>query len=192
MKSKLKLNIREFLKYKFYNSLFLGISVGSIFVLYAPLEPSIYSLGGIALAFGMILIAKLYYKIMNIEYFFKISLLVELVLLAIIAYFLLFSYSYTSALILYAGYQLSFAFGSYLVRAETLFLRKTQPIAFVDVIKQKGYLVGMFLSWGFYKILEEFIGISDKQMQVYEIHHFLLFLELLIIFYLFKSFQRRS
>lgn len=188
---KLQLRIRAFLKYKFFNSLFLGISVGSIFVLYSPLEPSIYSLGGIALAFGMIAVAKLYYKILNIEYFFKISLFVELVLLAIIGYFLLFSYNYTSALIMYAGYQLSFTFGSYLVRAETLFLKKRAPISFVDVIKQKGYLVGMLLSWGFYKSLE-FIGINDKQEQVYTIHYLLFLLELLIIFSLLKSFQRRA
>ena len=92
---------------------------------------------------------------------------------------------------MYAGYQLSFTFGSYLVRAETLFLKKRAPISFVDVIKQKGYLVGMFLSWGFYKSLEYF-GINDKQIQVYDIHYLLLFLELDIIFYLFKSFKRKS
>jgi len=190
LKSNLKLNIREFLKYKFYNSLFVGISVGSIFALYAPLEPRVYSLGGIALAFGMLLIAKFYYKIMNIEYFFKISLFVELILLAVIGYFLLASYSYTSAFVFYCGYQLAFTFGSYLVRAETLFLRKTQPITFVDVVKQKGYLAGMFIAWGFYESLELFFGITDKQIQVYEIHYFLFCMELFIIFYLLKSFKR--
>ncbi|DAB30291.1 MAG TPA: hypothetical protein CFH84_04980 [Sulfurimonas sp. UBA12504] len=182
--------MREFLKYKFYNSLFVGISVGSIFALYAPLEPRVYSLGGIALAFGMLLIAKFYYKIMNIEYFFKISLFVELILLAVIGYFLLASYSYTSAFVFYCGYQLAFTFGSYLVRAETLFLRKTQPITFVDVVKQKGYLAGMFIAWGFYESLELFFGITDKQIQVYEIHYFLFCMELFIIFYLLKSFKR--
>ena len=40
-----------FIRYKFFNSLFLGLSVGAIFTLYAPLEPSIYSLGGVFLPF---------------------------------------------------------------------------------------------------------------------------------------------
>jgi len=186
---KIKLNIREFLKYKLLNSAFLGISVGSIFVLYTPLMPSVYSVGGILLALGMLLVAKFYYKILNINYFFKISLFVELVLLFVITYFLLFSYSYITALIVYAGYQFTFTFGSYLIRAETLFLKKTKPMELVDVAKQKGYLFGMLVSYIFYTSLEYFFSISDKQTQVYLIHFLLVFLELLIIFYLIKSFR---
>lgn len=187
---KIKLNIREFLKYKLLNSAFLGISVGSIFVLYTPLMPSVYSIGGILLALGMLFIAKFYYKILNINYFFKISLFVEFILLFVISYFLLFSYSYITALIVYTGYQLTFTFGSYLIRAETLFLKKTKPIELVDVAKQKGYLLGMLISYIFYTSLEYFFALSDKQTQVYLIHFLLLFLELLIIFYLVKSFRR--
>lgn len=111
-----KLNTREFIKYKLLNSLFLGFSVGTIFAIYTPLSPSIYSMGGILLAIGMLVIAKFYYKILNMEYFYKISLLVELVLLFAITYFLIFSYNYTTALIYYIGYQLTFTFGSYLIR----------------------------------------------------------------------------
>jgi len=185
-----KLNIREFIKYKFLNSLFLGVSVGSIFVLYTPLSPSIYSIGGIALALAMLIIAKFYYKILNINYFYKISLFVELVLLFVICYFLIFSYSYISALIIYIGYQVTFSFGSYLVRAETLFLKKSTPITLVDVAKQKGYLFGMLISYIFYKSLEYLLNIKDKELQVYDIHFLLLTLQLLIIFYLIKSFKR--
>jgi hypothetical protein len=185
----IKLNIRAFLKYKLLNSLFLGLSVGSIFILYTPLKPSIYSIGGVALALSMLALAKFYYKIMNIEYFYRISLFVELVLLFILGYFLLFSYSYTTALIVYAGYQISFTFGSYLIRAETLFLKKAEALAFVDVAKQKGYLLGMLLSYFFYETLEHFLFIVEKQMQVYLIHFLLLALEGLIIFYLLKSFK---
>lgn len=185
----IKLNIREFLKYKLLNSAFLGISVGSIFVLYTPLMPSVYSIGGIFLALGMLVVAKFYYKILNINYFFKISLFVELVLLFVITYFLLFSYSYTTALIIYVGYQLTFTFGSYLIRAETLFLKKTKPIELVDVTKQKGYLLGMLISYLFYTFSEYIFSISDKQIQVYTIHFLLLALQLLIIFYLVKSFR---
>ena len=40
---KLRINNRNFIKYKFFNSLFLGTSIGSIFTIYTPLEPSVYS-----------------------------------------------------------------------------------------------------------------------------------------------------
>ena len=186
---KTKLNIREFLKYKLLNSAFLGLSVGSIFILYTPLMPSVYSIGGILLALGMLIVAKFYYKILNIDYFYKISLFVELVLLFVVTYFLLFSYSYTSAFIVYVGYQVTFTFGSYLVRAETLFLKKSKPIELVDVAKQKGYLLGMLVSYLFYTALEYFFNIIDKQIQVYDIHFLLLTLQGLIIFYLIKSFK---
>lgn len=188
----LKLNVREFIKYKLLNSLFLGISVGSIFVLYAPLQPSVYSLGGIFLALAMLIVAKFYYKILNIEYFFKISLFVEVVLLLGVSYFLLFSYSYATAFIIYLGYQVTFTFGSYLIRAETLFLRRSKPLELVDVAKQKGYLFGMLISYVFYQILEYYFTLTDKQTQVYLIHFLLLLTQISIIYYLFKSFKKLS
>jgi len=116
----LKLNPKWYLRYKFLNSLFLGLSVGAIFTIYAPLKPSIYSIGGIALAIGMLFIARLYHKILTISWFYRISLLVELVLLVVIVVFLIRPYTYQTALLVYLGYQLTFVFGSYLVRAETL------------------------------------------------------------------------
>jgi hypothetical protein len=184
-----KINTREFLKYKLLNSAFLGVSVGSIFTLYAPLMPSVYSIGGIALALAMLFLAKLYSKILNIGSFYKISLLVEFIMLFLILYFLLFSYSYATALLFYVGYQTTFVFGSYLIRAETLFLRRAKILEFVDVAKQKGYLVGLLLSYLFYEFLEQFYAIEEKQTQVYLLHFLLLLSQLLIIFYLFKSFK---
>jgi len=189
---KTTLNIREFLKYKLLNSLFLGLSVGSIFILYTPLMPSVYSIGGIFLALGMLIVAKFYYKILNMEYFYKISLFVELVLLFIIGYFLIFSYSYTTAFIIYIGYQVTFTFGSYLIRAETLFLKRSKSIELVDVAKQKGYLFGMLISYLFYLFIENILSITDKQTQVYDIHLLLLILQLFIIFYLIKSFKDKQ
>jgi len=41
----LKLIPQWFIRYKFFNSLSLGLSVGAIFTIYTPLEPSVYSLG---------------------------------------------------------------------------------------------------------------------------------------------------
>lgn len=185
--SKRKIDTRNFIKYKFLNSLFLGISVGSIFIIYAPLAPSIYSIGGILLALGMLVIAKFYSKILNINSFFKISLFVEFVVLASIILFLIFSYSYMTALFVYSGYQLTFTFGSYLVRAETILLRRSTILTYVDVAKQKGYLVGMVLSYSFYKA-SEYFNITDHQIQVYNLHFILVLLELFILFYLYKSF----
>jgi len=187
----LELQFKEYLKYKFLNSLFLGLSVGSIFILYTPLMPSIYSIGGVLLALSMLVVAKFYYKILNIHYFYKISLFIELILLSVLVYFLLFSYSYITALIIYIGYQITFVFGSYLVRAETLFLKKTKFLEYVDVAKQKGYLLGMVFSYFFYTFLEKFFEIHDKQVQVYNIHFLLVCVEVMIIYYLTHSFRTR-
>tara|TARA_B110001454_G_scaffold48820_1_gene48068 strand:- start:24 stop:617 length:594 start_codon:yes stop_codon:yes gene_type:complete len=186
----LKINHRAFISYKFFNSLFTGISVGSIFIIYTPLSPSVYSLGGIVLAALMLVVAMFYAKILNNHYFFRISLFVELVLLAMVVCFLLFSYSHQTALMIYIGYQLSFVFGSYLVRAETLALKKDKILTFVDVAKQAGYLIGLAISFLFYKVLEYRFGIIDNQLQVYNLHYLLVVVEVLIIYLLVKSFSK--
>jgi 3-methyladenine DNA glycosylase AlkC len=93
-------------------------------------------LGGIILALAMLFVAKFYSKIMNIYYFFRISLIVEIVAFLLVLYFLLFSYSYVTALFVYIGYQLTFVFGSYLVRAETILIKRSQILTFLDVAKQ--------------------------------------------------------
>ena len=170
----------------------MGLGIGSIFIVYAPLEPSVYSAGGIILAFSMLLVAKLYYKILTIEYFYRISLLVELIMLFGMGWFLLFSFNYMSALVYYISYQATFTFGSYLVRAETLFLKKSALLTLVDVIKQKGYLAGMLLSYIFYKLLENTLHVSDKNIQVYEMNITLFIVELAIIFFLIRSFAKEK
>ena len=180
-----------YLKYKFLNSLFLGLSVGAVFTIYAPLKPSIYSLGGIALALGMLLIARLYDIILNIEWFYKISLFVEFVLLAVMVLFLIHPYTYQTALLVYIGYQLTFVFGSYLVRAETLIAKSDDFLTTIDTAKQTGYLVGMGASYLFYKVLE-YQGITKNQDKVYDLHFLLIALELLIIFSIIKSFVRKA
>jgi len=183
------LHVRNYLYYKFLNSLFLGLSVGSIFVLYTPLKPSIFSIGGIFLALGMLVVAKFYDKIMNLEAFFYITLFVEFIVLGFVLTFLILNYSYMSALLVYLGYQLTFMFGSYLVRMETLALKKTKIISFADVVKQKGYLAGLVISYLFYKLLN-YVGIADKQIQVYDLHVGLFVLEIVIIIFIFRSFSK--
>jgi len=185
------IKVREFIRYKLINSIFLGLSVGTIFIIYTPLSPSIYSLGGVILAIAMLFIAKFYTKILNRFFFYRISMAVELLMLFLVSYFLLFSYSYTTALTIYIGYQATFAFGSYLVRAETILLNSAKILTFLDVAKQKGYLIGMLLSYIFYKGLEYLFAIKDFNTQVYYLHFLLLVTELITIFYLYKAFEER-
>jgi len=187
----LQLNPLWYLRYKFLNSLFLGLSVGAIFTIYAPLKPSIYSLGGIALALAMLIVARFYHKILTIEWFFRISLLVEVVLLIVMLVFLFSPYTYQTALLVYLGYQLTFVFGSYLVRAETLIAKSDELLTAIDTAKQFGYLVGMGASYLFYKLLE-LQGITDNKDKVYYLHFVLIVVELFIIYSIFKSFTRQS
>ena len=187
---KLRINNRNFIRYKFFNSLFLGTSIGSVFTIYSPLEPAVYSIGGIVLAVSMLFIATLYSRILNINSFYKISLFVELVILSVIIAFLLFSFNYQIALIVYIGYQITFMFGSYLIRGETLLLKKDRLLTLVDVSKQLGYLVGLSASFLFYKLIEYQFQIIDNQTQVFYIHYFLLLIEILVILFLIKSFEK--
>lgn len=186
----MKLHVRAYLWYKLFNSLFFGLSVGSIFVLYTPLEPSVFSLGGIILALGMLFVAKFYEKMMHLLVFYRVSVVVEVIPLCIILSFLFFKYHYFNALFIYASYQVTFIFGGYLVRMETLLLKKTALLSFADVLKQKGYLVGMLLSYIFYKVLE-YYGVVEKQLQVYTLHVILLLLQIVILYLLFKAFSKR-
>ncbi len=178
-----------FIRYKFFNSLFLGLSVGAIFTLYSPLEPSIYSFGGILLALGMLIVARFYQHILNTLWFFRISLLVEVVLLFAILYFIFEQYNYQTALIMYIGYQITFIFGSYLVRAETLLIKTDTLLTKVDTVKQIGYLMGMGISYLFYKVLI-LKGIHENKDQVYMLHYLLLSVEIIVIWLISKSFRR--
>ena len=66
MLQNLKINQGAYVLYKLFNSLFLGISVGSVFTIYTPLQPSVCPpIGGIVLALGMLIVAKQYHKILN-------------------------------------------------------------------------------------------------------------------------------
>ncbi|WP_457596015.1 hypothetical protein [Hydrogenimonas sp.] len=186
----MKILPRPYIRYKAANSAFLGLSVGSIFTIYAPLDPSVFSLGGIALALGMLAVAKLYEKILTLRIFFYISLFVELVVLALVLIYLAHPYGATTALLVYAGYQLTFMFGSYLVRAETLFLNRKKILSWLDMAKQAGYLGGMVASWGFYKALAWGWGVEEHTRQVYLMHWLLLFWEGLILFWLLRSFEK--
>ncbi len=179
-----------FIRYKFVNSFFLGLSVGAIFTIYAPLDPSIYSIGGVALAVAMLIVARLYHRIMTTDWFFRISLFVEMILFAAIAWFLLYPYTYQTALLVYIGYQVTFVFGSYLVRAETLLLPSDTLLTRLDTAKQLGYLAGMIASYLFYKAVA-LQGIESNQDKVYTLHYLLLATEAIVIWLILRSFQRK-
>ena len=102
--------------------------------------------------------------------------------------FLFLQYSLTSALLIYCSYQLTFIFGSYLVRAETLVANNKKFLGKIDVNKQIGYLVGLGASFTFYKALELGFNISDAKIQINILHYFLLSLQSLIIVLLISSF----
>ena len=186
----MKLNRTAFLLYKLFNSSFTGLSIGILFIIYKPIEdPSVYSLGGIFLAVSMLLIALFYEKLLNIKSFYFISLLVEIVMFLTLVVFFIFKISYFSALLIYSLYQLTFIFGGYLVRAETLVAKEKDFLSRIDVAKQIGYLIGLSISYLFYKVLEHFYSITDGVQQIEILHYVLIFLQISIICFLFFSFQ---
>ncbi len=187
----MKILPRYYIRYKGINSFYTGLTVGAVFTIYSALDPSIFSIGGILLAVGMLVIARYYEKILNLRYFYLISMLVELVMLFLVAWYLLFPYGYATALLVYAGYQVTFMFGAYLVRAETIFLNKKTILSWLDMAKQAGYLAGMLVSWLFYKILEKGLGLIDHSKEVYYLHWLLLLTEITVIFLLFRSFEKK-
>ena len=190
--SNLKIDNSNYLKYKFFNSLFLGISVGSYITIYSPLDIKTFSIGGIFLAVAMIVIAKYYNEIININYFKKISLIVEYCILISLLILLIFSFSYAISLAIYVIYQITFSFGSYLVRTETMLFNEKEIISKLDVIKQQGTLIGMGFSFVFYKLIENYLLIDDNETQVYYVHFVLVIVQLMTIVFLTNSFIVRK
>ena len=185
----MQLNEKAFIRYKLFNSSFTGLSIGILFTIYNPLDPSIYSVGGIILAASMLFIAKFYEQLLNIRSFFYISLIVEFMMLLTIVIFMILKYSLASALLIYIGYQFTFIFGGYLVRAETLVAEDKKLLGKIDVNKQLGYLIGLGASFIFYKILEYGFEITESKTQISILHYFLISLQTLIILLLIKSFS---
>ncbi len=182
----------SFLNYKLFNSSFTGLSIGILFQIYQPLTPTTYSIGGIVLATCMLIVAKFYEKLLNIKSFYYISIMVEFIMFLTIIIFLIMQYSLTSALLIYIGYQLTFIFGGYLVRAETLIAPEKEFLGKLDTYKQIGYLGGLSCSFLFYKALEYSFNINEPKVQIIILHYFLIILQLIIITLLVKSFKRNQ
>ena len=186
----MRLNTKSFLWYKLFNSSFTGLSIGMLFTIYDPLDPLVYSVGGIFLAVAMLIIAKFYDKLLNIKSFYYISLMVELMMLFTVIIFVLLQFSLVSALLIYIGYQFTFTFGGYLVRAETLVAKDKELLGKIDISKQLGYLFGLGASFLFYETLKYGIEIVESKEQIIILNYVLIVLQCFIIFFLIRSFSR--
>ena len=180
----------NFLLYKLFNSSFTGLSIGILFSIYKPIDPEVYSVGGMVLAGAMLIVAKFYERLLNIKSFFWVTMLVESVMLMTIVTFMILKFSLTSALLIYCGYQLTFIFGGYLVRAETLVAHKKELLSKIDVYKQLGYFAGLGASFLFYKLMDLGLEISDSKEQIEILHYLLLMLQMGIILLAIRSFKR--
>ena len=137
-----------FIRYKFLNSLFLGLSVGAVFVLYSPLSPTVFSAGGLGLAVGTLIVATQYRRILAPAWFFRLSLLVELITLSGVAAVLILPIEAPLALFVYIGYQITFSLGSYLSARPD---GAVDQLRRLDVAKQTGYLLGMAVARTLYR-----------------------------------------
>ena len=190
MASELKINNKAFIRYKFFNSLFFGIAIGSYVTQYEPLKIVDFPIMGIIFSLLAIPIAMMYKKIMTINYFYQFSLFVEAIMMIWIIAFLMDPFSYQIALLIYIARQVTFLFGDFLGRAETIFIKKTEILSSIDVAKQLGAISGMIISVVFYKILEHKFFITENEPQVFYIHFLLCIIEISIILLLVKAFQK--
>ena len=104
--------------------------------------------------------------------------------------FLIYKISFVSALIIYCLYQVTFVFGGYLVRAETLVANDKAYLGEIDIFKQLGYLIGLSISYFFYKIVKHIYLITEAESQIEMLHYPLFILQLFVIIFLSISFKR--
>lgn len=187
----MRLLARPYLAFKFFNSLFAGAAMGAVFAIYALIDPAVFSAGGLLLAAGMLIIARLYSRLMNLPAFFVVTIGVETVMLIVVALYLWQPLNPVIALSVYGGYQVMFLFGNYLIRAETLFLKRIKMLSWLDVRKQTGYLLGLALSWVVYRWLEEGFSVTDKTEQVWWLHWGLLAVQVAVIVFALAAFRKK-
>jgi len=179
-----------FIRYKFLNSLFLGLSVVAVSVKNTPLSPAVFSAGGLGLAVGTLIVATQYRRILAPAWFFRLSLLVELITLSGVAAVLILPIEVPLALFVYIGYQITFSLGNYLVRCETLLMVAVDQLRRLDVAKQAGYLLGMAVAWALYAGLERWAGLTSEAAQVVSLHWLLLGVEVSVLIALWQAFNK--
>ena len=118
--------------------------------------------------------------------------MVEIMMLITLLIFIFWDLSLVSALLIYIGYQFTFTFGGYLVRAETLVASEKELLGKIDFNKQLGYLVGLGASFVFYYTLNDGFQIVDTMSQIMILHYLLIILQVLIVLFLKASFSRKE
>ena len=118
--------------------------------------------------------------------------MVEIMMLITLLIFIFWKISLVSALLIYIGYQFTFTFGGYLVRAETLVASNKELLGKIDFNKQLGYLVGLGASFIFYYTLNNGLEIIDTIAQITVLHYLLILLQVSIVLFLIASFSKKS
>ena len=118
--------------------------------------------------------------------------MVEIMMLFTLLIFIFWELSLVSALLIYIGYQFTFTFGGYLIRAETLVANDKELLGKIDFNKQLGYLVGLGASFVFYYTLKNGFEIVNSESQIMILHYLLIILQVLIVLFLQASFSRKE
>ena len=183
------LRLKPFVAYKSINAFFQGVWGTAYVALMAPLPPEAFSIGPLAFALGPLLVALGYSRLLNLPWFFRISVSVEVIALLSVVAVLLYPQSFLLAAGVYLGFQLALIFGNYLVRLETLVIAK-ESFKPVDIGKTLGALAGALFALGFYQWARTWLGTDDSLVLIQYLHYPLLIVPLSNLTLLLASFDR--
>ena len=183
------LRLKPFVAYKSINAFFQGVWGTAYVALMAPLPPEAFSIGPLAFALGPLLVALGYSRLLNLPWFFRISVSVEVIALLSVVAVLLYPQSFLLAAGVYLGFQLALIFGNYLVRLETLVIAK-ERFKPVDIGKTLGALAGALFALGFYQWARTWLGTDDSLVLIQYLHYPLLIVQLSNLTLLLASFDR--
>ena len=183
------LRLKPFVAYKSINAFFQGVWGTAYVALMAPLPPEAFSIGPLAFALGPLLVALGYSRLLNLPWFFRISVSVEVIALLSVVAVLLYPQSFLLAAGVYLGFQLALIFGNYLVRLETLVIAK-ESFKSVDIGKTLGALAGALFALGFYQWARTWLGADDSLVLIQYLHYPLLIVQLSNLSLLLASFDR--
>ena len=183
------LRLKPFVAYKSINAFFQGVWGTAYVALMAPLPPEAFSIGPLAFALGPLLVALGYSRLLNLPWFFRISVSVEVIALLSVVAVLLYPQSFLLAAGVYLGFQLALIFGNYLVRLETLVIAK-ESFKPVDIGKTLGALAGALFALGFYQWARTWHGTDDSLELIQYLHYPLLIVQLSNLTLLLASFDR--
>ncbi len=190
----LSVRLRPYIQYKFVNSTFTGLSTGAVFIVYGLLQPSVFSIGGLILSLGILLVSKYYSSLMRIKAYYWTTITTEVIILFAILLVLLIPKGEFLALAYYSLLNLIFVFGTYLMRFESTLFKKNKALSAIDSAKQIGNLLGLALSWMFYESLRllapDHSTTPDNWSQVYKLHWVLLIVQLLTLLLGLRSFSK--